>query len=140
MSHPNWSLAIRLLARVLPGSKGYDPDEIAGLGPTSWEPFDLDDREPSAVEAELQRYCLGLLSGVLVVVTAASYSKPAGPFFLAATDLSDFIADHVALFDDVFVSNDVVIVAPAGGTVVVVHHSGYIASLRGRVVRSLDDI
>jgi hypothetical protein len=130
--HPNWGLAERVLAEVLPGSRGFGPDGIAGLSPDCWEPFQVDDRDPSEVDDALLRYCDGVLSGDLVVVTDASYAARVGPFFISTDHLPALVANHSRLFDFTFVSTDLVIMAPSLGRVVVVHHNGLITTLHGR--------
>jgi len=137
--HPNWWFAERVLAGVLPGSRGFMPSDITGLSPDSWEPFDIERRDSSVIEQALLRYCDGVLSGPLVVVTDASWAAHVGPFFVSTEDLPTLVADHADRYDELFVSTDLVLVAPAVGRVVVVHHNGLIATLHGRVVDPLSD-
>jgi hypothetical protein len=129
--HPNWDLAETVLFRILPGSTGFDPEQIAGLAPERWRPFDIDDREPTEVASDLLRTCQSVVAGVLIVVTFESYRSLAGPFFVSSERLGDFVSDYQNAFNDVFVAGDVVIASPATSTVVVVHHSGLIATLFG---------
>ena len=129
--HPNWDLAETVLFQILPGSTGFDPEQIAGLAPESWRPFDIDDREPAEVASDLLGYCERVVAGLLIVVTFESYRALAGPFFVASERLGDFVSHYENAFNDVFVAGDVIIASPATNVVVVVHHSGLIATLIG---------
>lgn len=129
--HPNWPLAERLLSTVIPGAAGFDPELIPGLTPDSWEPFVIDDRDPSLVTSQLLEYCAPIVSGPLVIATFRSFRPDVGPFFLHADRLGEFVSEYVEIYDDVPVAGDVIVVAPAIGVVVVVHHNGLIATLRG---------
>jgi hypothetical protein len=66
------------------------------------------------------------------VVTDDSHRQSVGPFFVAAERLASFAWTYRATLDAVLVGGDVVIVSPATGTVIVVHHNGLIATLGGR--------
>lgn len=130
--HPEWPAAEALLALVLPGSTGFDPDEIAGLSVDGWEPFDIEERDPDAVEADLAARCLAVLAGDLIVVTDTSYRDDVGPHTVPAGELGGFLAGFAERFGEVPVGGDVVVLGPAAGAAVVVHHNGLIATVRGR--------
>lgn len=129
--HPNWRQAESVLSRVIPGATGFDPEQIPGLHPGIWQAFDIDDRDPSDVSRELLGYCEQAVAGLLVIVTFDSYRAGAGPFFVLKETLPEFASSYSEVFDDVLVGGDVVIVSPSAGRVVVVHHSGLIATLSG---------
>jgi hypothetical protein len=129
--HPNWPLAEWLLRQVVPGATALDPDGIPGLAPDSWTEFVIDGRDPSLVTGELVEYCAGVVSGPLVIATLRSFRPDVGPFFVRADRLAEFAADYLAAYDDVPVAGDTVIVSPETAAVVVVHHNGLIATLRG---------
>ncbi|WP_222266910.1 hypothetical protein [Modestobacter marinus] len=119
------------MAEVLPGSHGYDLEEVIGLEPAVWATFPIDDLEPASVDAALLEHCATLVAGLLVIVTEQSYRASAGPFFTTAESLEDFVTQYTDHYDDVFVGADLVIVCPSRGTVVAVHHNGLIATLIG---------
>lgn len=129
--HPNWTLALSLLSRVCPGSTGFDPDDIDGLGPGSWTP--IDPCASTDVEiAQFLRAAFGPVeSDFVVVVTFASYQREVGPFFVDASGLDELIARHADLFDDPFFSGDVTIMDAENGVVRVIHHDGLVAELAG---------
>jgi hypothetical protein len=129
--HPNWRIAERLLADVIPGSTALDPDHIPGLTPDSWAEFVIDGRDPAAVTRELLEYCAPVVSGPLTIATLRSFRPDVGPFFVDADSLSEFVADYAEVYDDVPVAGDVVVVSPETAAVVVVHHNGLIATLHG---------
>ena len=56
---------------------------------------------------------------------------------MAEKTLPEFASSYPDIFDNVFVDNDVVILSPSTGCVVVVHHNGLIATLRGGKIASL---
>src|SRR6266487_6999063 len=129
--HPNWRFAEQLLSDVIPGSSGFDPESIPGLTSDSWEGFLIDGRDPSLVTRALLDYCAPIVSGALVIVTFQSFRPHVGPFFVHAGQLQEFVSEYVGIYDDVPVAGDVIVVAPEAGVVVVVHHNGLIATLRG---------
>ncbi len=137
-SHPNWDIALRLLKSVRPGSTGYDPDDVAGIVPADWAVFQTEGPDVTVGEELLGRVA-SQLSGVVVVVTFASYLRLAGPFFVASSQLFSLISEHAEAFDDPFFSGDVTMVAPKTGTVVLVHHDGLLAVLSGEPSLAFDD-
>lgn len=137
LRHPNWQLAESILSRVLPGATGFDPDHMPGLHPGMWSDFDIDGRDPSDVTQALLDYCEPTVAGLLIIVTFDSYRIGVGPFFVAEKTLPEFASTYPDIFDDVLVSNDVVIVSPSTGCIVVVHHDGLITTLPGSKITDL---
>lgn len=129
--HPNWRLAEAVLSEVLPGSTGFGPDEISGLFQNSWAPFEVDDRDPVEVSREFLSHCELLLAGVMVVVAFASYEHDTGPFFINSADFLEFWESYAETYGEYPFMGDLVIVSPATGRVLVVHHDGLIAELEG---------
>lgn len=137
-SHPNWLLALDILCEVLPGSSGFDPGDLPGLQPSSWQRIDLDG--PDDVIAErLWTIVDRPASTLYLVVTFASYLRAAGPFLVLAADLDDLIHDHAAVFDDLAFSTDFLLVALDTGIALVVTHDGGVATLRGKPWRLAAD-
>lgn len=130
MSHPNWPLAERVLIAVLPGAKGFDPDD---LPIETWEAFPIEDSGDVEVAARLWQR-LGRPTGLLVAVTFASYLRTAGPFFVDGDEIDRVIHAHAGLFEDNFFSGDTCIVEPAAGRVLVIHHDGFLARVHGHPV------
>lgn len=133
-AHLNWRTAVYLLSEVLPGSTGFEPDEINGLSPDVWTSFEVDDRDPLETTEELWGYCESLSKGMLIVVPFASYRPDVGPFFVHSHLLTEFWSSYIETFDDYPFSGDLIIVGLSSGRVLVVHHSGLIALLEGRPV------
>lgn len=81
--HPNWDIAIGLLAAVLPGSTGYSPEGIAGHTSEDWQPFDLEGRDLDEVEDDLLDRCAEMTGPLIVVndTSFASYTFRRGPLF-----------------------------------------------------------
>jgi hypothetical protein len=138
--HPNWYLAEEVLSQVIPGARGYDPELIPGLTPKSWDDFDIDGRDPAIVAEDLVRYCTPIVSGTLIIVTLQSFRSEAGPFFVNAKRLRVFVSAFMDAYDDVPVAGDTIVVSAATGVVVVVHHNGLIATLRGSKGRGQLDL
>jgi hypothetical protein len=131
MEHPNWKTARFALAHLLPGSTGFDPDDISGLAPESWKSFDVEGRNPAAAAEALALHCQPVAVGLLIVVTIESYRQNVGPFFVWSDYFGDFVRSYPSTFDDALVGGDIVVLSPATGYVVVVHHNGLIATLKG---------
>jgi hypothetical protein len=127
--HPNWNVAHRLLSSVRPGSTGFELDKVAGVIPGDWEAFPTKGRPDAAIGHDLLVRIGERLSGVVIVVTPASYLQHAGPFFVDAANIRMLIAEHAELFRGPFFGGDVIIVAPGSGTVVLVHRNGLLAVL-----------
>lgn len=133
LRHPNWELAEQILHRVLPGSTGFDPECIAGLSSKDWQDFEIDDREPFALLEDLLSYCDGRIAGTLILVTMGSYLTSAGPFFVQADRLREFVDKYSGYVDDSLISGDVIILSARTGIAIIVHHhhSGKIATVFG---------
>jgi hypothetical protein len=128
--HPNWRLALTVLDSVLPGSTGFDPDDLEGLQQGTWLPFDADGLDEE-VAARLWRLVDRPGDELLIVVTDACYGAGVGPFFVTGGMLDGLISGHAELFGDVFFSGDFVILAPGTGRVIVGHHEGLVGSVDG---------
>jgi hypothetical protein len=125
------AIAYDVLSGIVPGAVGFEPDEIPGLQPDAWQPFPVDDLDPTEVNAAFLRYCESRVRGLLVLVTFTSYRPGIGPFFVLQRQLPNFVETYAKLFDDVVVSGDLVVLSPANGCVTVVHHNGLINTLQG---------
>jgi hypothetical protein len=111
---------------------GFDVDQINSLSAQDWTEFQIDDRDPRLVTRDLLGYCAPVVSGMLVIVTLLSFRKDVGPFFVAAERLGEFSSSYPEVYDDAFVAGDLFVVSPATGVLVVVHHNGLVATLRGK--------
>jgi hypothetical protein len=128
-----WGPFGSVIALVLPGSTGYLPDQIVGLRPECWEPFDLAAGDDEALGADLIGRFGHLLGSRLTVITDASWRPAVGPLTTTAEHLLSVIEGHVDRFGEAFFGGDVVIVSSDTGIVLVVHHNGLIQAVRGRV-------
>ena len=134
--HPNWDIAVSLLASVLPGSTDYAPDKITGHTRDDWQPFDVEDRDMDEVEDDLLDRC-SEMTGPLIVVndtSYASYTFKRGPYFVEASKLREFAKTFGDRVGSYFMDGHVIIVSPVTGIVVMVMDDGLIATVRGRPV------
>ncbi|MCG8420819.1 MAG: hypothetical protein MJE77_23100 [Proteobacteria bacterium] len=65
------------------------------------------------------------LKGQLLIITEASYGKGNGAFLLDASDLMNFINEHLGKYRECFFNGDVVIVELEGKHVWLFHHEGH---------------
>jgi len=124
------------LLETLPGSTGFHPDQIAGLSSTDWHEFQIDDRDPATVTEDLVAYCQPIVAGIIVVTTFQSWRPDVGPFFVGASGFPDFATAYSEAYDDALVAGDTVLVSAYTGIVVVVHHNGLIAAVRGSATQA----
>lgn len=136
LGHPNWALARTLLDKAFPGSIGFDPDDIASLGPDAWTPVVPADGSDSEIATWLWSTFPPVRSGLIVVVTFASYFRGIGPFFVDDAGLRALAQSHAERYADPFFSGDVAILDADHGRLLVVHHDGLVAQLDGG--RTLD--
>lgn len=136
--HPNWELAERLLGAVVPGAKEFRPDSILAAGQPDGVTFPIYEPDPPAVTEELIAACAGRLAGQLVVVTGESHGG-LGPFFVDADRFDEFARGYPDEVDAALVSGDTIIVSPATGTVIVVHHSEFLFVVEGNVASWPED-
>lgn len=134
--HPNWDIAIGLLAAVLPGSTGYSPEGIAGHTSDDWQPFDLEDRDLDEVEDDLLDHCAEMTGPLIVVndTSFASHTFRRGPYFVEAAKLREFAKSFSERVGSYLMDGHVIIISPATGIVVMVQDDGLIATVRGRPV------
>lgn len=129
--HPNWLTATLIAQQILPGSTGVELDSLAGLGPESWEEFHFEEFAPEEASRLMLERFTPFLSGLLVLISDASYRDGVGPFLVHTNSLSAFLDRYPSLYDEPFVSTDVVILCPRTGYVGAVHHNGLIALVKG---------
>jgi hypothetical protein len=130
--HPNWRFAEDVLASISTELSAFDVDQINGLSADDWTEFQIDDRDPKIVTRDLLAYCAPVVSGMLVVVTLLSFRGDVGPFFVRAERLNEFSSIYPEVYDDAFVAGDLFVLSPATGVLVVVHHNGLVAIVRGK--------
>ena len=130
--HPNWRFAEDVLARMSIELTTFDVDQITELSADDWTEFQVDDRDPKVVTQDLLAYCAPVVSGMLVIVTFLSFRVDVGPFFVGAERLGEFSLTYPEVYDDAFVAGDLFVLSPATGALVVVHHNGLVATIRGK--------
>jgi hypothetical protein len=129
--HPNWDIAEQLLRAVLPGSSSLSIDGLPELPYEIWQPFDIEVRDDEAVHRDLLSHCDHLI-GPVVIANDASYEADAGPHFVDAGGLAEFVDSFARNLGFAFVSGNMIIAGPATGDVVAVNDEGLIAHLKGR--------
>jgi hypothetical protein len=108
------------------------PDQIAGLRPDRWQPFDLEAGDGEVLGAELIERYGHLLQGKFAIITDMSWRTTVGPLTTAASQLIDFIRGHADRSGEAFFAGDVVIVSWKTGVVIVVHHNGLVQAVHGQ--------
>lgn len=134
--HVNWGFAEGVLAAVLPGSTAYNHDRIVGIPLDGWQSFDIEQRDADVIEDDFLSRCVGL-EGPLIVVNSTSFDPDQGPFFVDASDLTEFVKTFHVRVRDYFMYASVFVVSPVTGMVIIVQDDGYIASVRGRPVLTM---
>lgn len=108
--------------------KSLDPDAIGeALGPLQWRsiPTDIEDDATMPKLLELDSLPPG---NELVVITDASFAEGVGAFVLIAAEFDEFQTLHLDEFAErVFSGGDVILWAPMGKRVWLVHHEGVFA-------------
>ncbi|HET7488040.1 MAG TPA: hypothetical protein VFJ85_08930 [Acidimicrobiales bacterium] len=140
LRHPNWALALSILDKFVPGSSGFDPDEIVGLTPESWTPIEPAEGSDAVIAEWLWSTFGPVEAGFVVAVTFASHVPEVGPFFLDSAGLRDLVKTHAERFDDPFFSGDAAILDVDNGRLLVVHHDCMAAELRREPTSSEDTL
>lgn len=125
-----WREALDDLGRVMPGSAGFQLDQIEGIAAGAWRRFPLDDEDVPSGERLVAE--VGTTLGTdLVVVTDASWRPDVGPFVLPSWHLSGLVRDHLAITGEPFFGGDLVILSPDEGTLVALLRAGLMAVAQG---------
>lgn len=120
--HPNWVEALRILRVFCPDARGFLPDDLPCLSASVAIDLDLS-RPDREIATDLWTRVAKPRTGLVVVVTFASFSPHVGPFFAQADALDRLIDQHADSVGDTFFSGDVLFVREAERILTVVHHS-----------------
>jgi hypothetical protein len=108
------------------------PDQIAGLRPDGWQPFDLETGDDHVLGTELIERFGHLLECQLTIITDVSWRPTVGPLTTTAPQLITLIGENADRFGEIFFGGDVVIVPGKTGVLVVVHHNGFVQVVHGQ--------
>ena len=89
----------------------------------------MDNLDAVEVTRAILAYCRPLVRGTLTIVTDDSWRTDVGPLEGSATDLPSFAASYPEVYDSAFISGDTIVLSPATGRVIVVHHDELITTL-----------
>jgi len=92
------------------------------------EPVPMDDLDAVEVTRAFLAYCQPRVRGTLTIVTDDCWRTDVDPLEVSAADPS-FAASYPEVYDSAFISGDTIVLSPATGTVIVVHHDELIATL-----------